>query len=164
MPGVKPFDFRLIDVNRRYVVEAPLHCPYIALSYVWGSVKQHELRDNTVDCLSRDEALSEGQADLPQSVKDALQFCRLLGRQYLWVDRLCIKQDDEKDKEQHIDNMKLIYSCAELTVVSATGLDTNAGLPGICPNSRAIQSHVESVAGLQLITTQKPFLPCIVNS
>jgi len=60
--------------------------------------------------------------------------------------------------------MGLIYSCAELTIVSAAGSDSSAGLPGLRTGSRATRSHIESLPGLQIITAHQPFLPCISNT
>jgi Heterokaryon incompatibility protein (HET) len=164
MPGIKGFCFRLIDINRRCVVRAPFYCRYVALSYVWGAVKQLQLRESTINRLTTDGSLSNDQSDIPRTLKDALYLCELIGQRYLWIDALCIKQDDEEDKAQQINKMGLIYSCAELTIVSAAGSDANGGLPGLRAGSRTTQSHVESLAGLQLMTAQRPFLPCISDA
>ena len=164
MPGTKSFCFRLIDINRRCVVQAPLYCSYYALSYFWGRVEQPLLTDITVDRFTADGGLSDDQPDITRSLKDAVYLCQLLGRRYLWVDTLCIKQDSNEDKGQQIENMGLIYSCAELTVVSAAGSDLNGGLPGLHTGSRATRTYVESLSGLQVTSAYQPFVPCTLNT
>ena len=42
-----------------------------------------------------------------------------LGLQYLWVDALCILQDDAADKIVHLDFMGNIYRYAAVAVITA---------------------------------------------
>jgi hypothetical protein len=55
----------------------------------------------------------------------------LLGLRYLWVDRLCIVQDDLANKTAQINSMGYIYGGAYLTIVANAGYDANHGLKGI---------------------------------
>ena len=93
-----------------------------------------------------------------------MYLCELLRQRYLWVDTLCIKQDSNEYKCQQIENMALVYSCAELTIVSAAGSDSNGGLPGLRTGSRATRTYVESLSGLQITSAHQPFVPCISNT
>ncbi|OHW91898.1 tol protein [Colletotrichum incanum] len=61
-----------------------------------------------------------GLDSLPTTIRDAVEMCRSIGLCYLWVDALCIAQDDENDKLDQITNMGLIYKHSALTVVAAT--------------------------------------------
>jgi hypothetical protein len=63
---------------------------------------------------------------LPHVFQDSIFLCRQLNIRYLWVDALCIIQDDEKDCEQEIANMEKIYSNATLNI----GASRAADLPG----------------------------------
>jgi hypothetical protein len=56
---------------------------------------------------------------LPTSAKDAISLARRLGENYLWVDCLCVVQDDETTREQ-VDHMGDIYSGAHFTIIAAT--------------------------------------------
>jgi hypothetical protein len=60
----------------------------------------------------------------------------MIGERYLWVDSLCIVQDDPQEKHGQIANMDAIYGNAILTINAAAGQDANAGLPGVRPLSR----------------------------
>jgi hypothetical protein len=62
-----------------------------------------------------------------------------LGERYLWVDALCIMQDDMEHKMRDIANMDRIYNHASATLVALHGADAAAGLPGLRPNSRPPQ-------------------------
>ena len=114
------FTLRLIDVKRRCIVEPP-PCPrYVALSYVWGNSTQVTLEEKYAPRLRKDGGLCDGYADIGTTIKDAMYLCEQLGEQYLWVDGLCIKQDDEVDKARQICSMNQIYSCAVFTIVVST--------------------------------------------
>ncbi len=76
---------------------------------------------------------------LPPTIRDSIILCRLLKRRYLWIDSLCITQNDASTLRGQLEQMDLIYQCAEFTIVAAAGLGANAGLPGIDTTPRAPQ-------------------------
>jgi hypothetical protein len=161
-----PFILRVIDIKHRCVIEAPRGCRYIALSYTWGTpdVVQLKLTRNSQARLFAVGGLSDLHTDIPTTIRDAITLCEILEERYLWVDALCIKQDEEADVNAQLANMDIIYSAAYLTVVSGTGHDSWAGLPGVRPASRNITQHTESVQGLKLVSTQMPFVPAMNQS
>ncbi|KAK5990113.1 hypothetical protein PT974_08377 [Cladobotryum mycophilum] len=89
--------------------------PYTALSYCWGGDQPHKTTKDRVN--SGDLALDCKR--LPASIQDAIKVTVGLGFTYLWVDSLCIVQDDDSDKAQQIALMPEIYSNAVVTI-SAT--------------------------------------------
>lgn len=125
LPGV---DFRLIDVKRRCIVQAPLTPAFAALSYVWGGVKQPTLTFATEIALAQEGGLDLTASGLPNTIDDAIVFCKSIGLEYLWVDALCIKQDSTKDLKLQMRRMRNIYASAKVTIVVATGDDANARL------------------------------------
>ncbi|KAH7048472.1 heterokaryon incompatibility, partial [Macrophomina phaseolina] len=67
----------------------------------------------------------------------AMQLVRDIGLRFLWIDALCIIQDDEDEKKRLIHGMDRVYEGATLTVFAAAGLDAAEGLPGIrAPDER----------------------------
>ncbi|KAH7380544.1 heterokaryon incompatibility protein-domain-containing protein, partial [Phaeosphaeria sp. MPI-PUGE-AT-0046c] len=121
---------RVIDVQDCCVIPAPNACRYSALSYVWGRIQQPLLMSDNVELLRR-----KGSLDLlaiPQTIKDAMHLCRLLGLQYLWVDSLCLVQDSSHAAEQ-IAQMHNIYHDAYIAIVVAAGHDCASGIPSIQP-------------------------------
>lgn len=63
---------------------------------------------------------------MPQTFRDAVRITRALGFRYLWIDSLCIIQDDLADWETEAENMGRIYHKSSLTIsaVIATSADT----------------------------------------
>lgn len=128
---VLPEEFRVIDVERYEVILAPDQCEYVSLSYLWG-----ETANDLMLCVSNAEQLADdfsiSRIDLPATIKDAMLACAMVGRRYLWADRLCIFQDGSDDiKQAQIERMGDIYSSAFLTIVGACGDDAQSGLAGI---------------------------------
>jgi hypothetical protein len=78
---------------------------------------------------------------------------RKLGESFLWVDALCIPQDDEKELSIQIQSMDTIYSNALVTLIAAEGSDSNAGLPGVRPCSRNHRQHFEVADGFTIYTS-----------
>lgn len=118
---------RLVDVKRKCVIPAPEGSAYIALSYVWGDEKPLLLGEHNYVRLITDDGPAPFQNDVPQVFLDAIKVADVIGCQYIWIDAICILQDDEDDRTVQIENMRSIYSCACLTIVSdssnaATGL------------------------------------------
>ena len=146
------FRFRVVDVLKGCVVDAPPDCEYVALSYVWGNVNQLRLTSNTLHALSQDGAL-HGRFQAATTIQDAIELCRSMGIQYLWVDSLCILQEDLDEKNCSIMHMNTVYGCATLTIIAASGSNANAGLPGVRHGARNSIQHFESVDGLNLAST-----------
>jgi hypothetical protein len=97
--------------------------PYAALSYCWGGEQRQVLCRTTFKSW-----LSEvPYAQLPQTIKDALRVIQEIGLQYLWVDALCIIQDDLQDKHEQIARMAEIYEQAYVTISSARARTAEEG-------------------------------------
>jgi hypothetical protein len=88
---------------------------YVALSYCWGGQQEVLLTVDTLDAKIRGLCLE----NLPQTIRDAIEVTKKLGFRYLWVDALCILQDDQKDKRLEIEAMGNIYRNATLTVAAS---------------------------------------------
>jgi hypothetical protein len=147
--------FRLVDIHNQCVTrQSANHCKYAALSYVWGRVGSLCSTKSNISELEQPGALAKEphRERLPETIKDAMIVLKELGLRYLWVDMLCIVQDDDESKAEAIGSMDLVYGEAFLTVIAATGQDANAGLPGVRPNSRGeAQRIVEVMPGLRLV-------------
>ena len=155
---------RLIDVHQRCLVCTPTACRYIALSYVWGNVKAFQTTRSNVATLYQMNSLDEVSKDIPTTIVDAIDFVAKIGERYLWVDSLCIVQDDSREKHSQIANMDAIYGNALLTIDAAAGQDANAGLPGVRPFSRQVeQLIVEYQPGRRLMATQ-PILTGVADN
>ena len=146
---------RLTDVEDCCVVNAPRGARYVALSYVWGKAKQLMLLETTFEELTSRGGLSHPRAkkpDIPKTALDAMAITSSLGFRYLWIDALCIQQDNEKDQKRQIDKMDRIYCCASLTIVS-TGPSADSEIPGIRQASRTPDQAFCKVGDIQLLNS-----------
>jgi Heterokaryon incompatibility protein (HET) len=135
---------RFVDVEQKCIVEASEIGPakYLALSYVWGKASMLRLTTANIRSLTCQGAL-DGE-NVPLTISDAMLLTKRLAKRYLWVDSLCILQDDETDVAQFIPRMNTIYSQALLTIVAAAGDDANSGLPGLHPGGREKQVSLDA--------------------
>lgn len=67
-------------------------------------------------------------ASLPKTIQDAIKVTRRLGAEYLWVDSICILQDDSDDFQRESANMGKIYQQALLTIAATSARSSNEGL------------------------------------
>ncbi|KAK3311960.1 heterokaryon incompatibility protein-domain-containing protein [Apodospora peruviana] len=140
---------RVIDTVDNCVKSVEMPCRYACLSYVWGKGTQAQLTASTKTILESPGGLLETSLGLNQTIKDAIQVSRDVGLRYIWIDALCIIQDDLEDKMAIISNMSFIYGNAVLTIVAATNSDPAQGLPGVkLPRSRA--QITEKLQGMEL--------------
>ncbi|CAG8956836.1 hypothetical protein HYFRA_00011225 [Hymenoscyphus fraxineus] len=115
-------DLMLIDCKTRKIVKAPDNCRYVALSYVWGN-----------SGVVPEPTLHGGKLPIhmPNTLEDALRVVLELNLMYLWIDKYCIDQLKDSEKQHQILHMNKIYSSAYLTIIAAAGHDTTYGLPGV---------------------------------
>ncbi|KAL9627852.1 MAG: hypothetical protein Q9204_006288, partial [Flavoplaca sp. TL-2023a] len=160
-------NIRLIDVQESRIISATLVEKYVALSYVWGPATKPSLTRETLSqhfCPGKLKDLM-----IPRTISDAIQLVKTIGKRYLWVDSMCIVQDDDNDKKEQLtimgsiyDNdkkeqltiMGSIYANAEFVLVAAAGGDANAGLPGIGHTPRGISGRSEEIDGAEFMTAQ----------
>ncbi|KAI0538210.1 HET-domain-containing protein [Xylaria digitata] len=64
---------------------------------------------------------------LPKAIQDAVIVTEKLGIQYLWVDALCIIQNNEMDKALEIDRMRYVYENAEVTIAVSRAEEVHEG-------------------------------------
>lgn len=131
--GSTPPTLRFIDIEDNCITEVPTPCAYACLSYVWGQQgSQLQLTTDTRAKLEVPHALENAQTSgLPQTIIDALEVSRSVGLRYIWVDALCIIQDDDDDKAAIISKMGAIYGNSALTIVTSSNSDPTAGIPGV---------------------------------
>ncbi|KAK3291387.1 HET domain protein [Chaetomium fimeti] len=111
--------------------------PYIALSHCWG--KSGPLRTIKSNIEQHKQAIVFEA--LPLSYRDVVVKAWYLGFQYLWIDSLCIIQDDNDDWEAEAARMAAVYSNATLTFAATEAADPSEGC---CPRySRAFPIPLE---------------------
>ncbi|KAK8059260.1 hypothetical protein PG996_009190 [Apiospora saccharicola] len=100
---------------------------WACLSYVWGGPQQVRTTKQTLH-----KHISEGidMQTLPQTLVDAVRVCRRLDIPYLWIDALCIVQDDPEDLRRELDMMPQIYQQAYLTICASRAASVHDGFLG----------------------------------
>lgn len=133
--------------------------PFVALSYMWpttvpGSKDRNSANRSSDGSDSSNAQLTRGNASyfespgslteeaLPGIIWHAISLCRDLGNQYLWIDRLCIVQDDAGSKSAQIGAMDVIYRSASFTMAVAVQSRTISGLPGYGNTPRVFRSSI----------------------
>jgi hypothetical protein len=130
------FPRRVIDLTTSTIVKSNRNSSpeYVTLSYVWGQDTNDFLLTTNSPGWARGpsgKAYFPLPEDLPATLVDALAVVRTLGFRYLWVDRLCILQDDPTEVHSEIHNMSAIFSNAAICIIAAAGNGAHSGLPGI---------------------------------
>ena len=123
----------LIDVMEGCLISANMETKYVALSYVWGNFKTIQTTKTNLAYLQRPRSIGVRGNILKfgKTIEDALRLVSLLGERYLWVDCLCIVQDDLNTKQETLNAMGSIYANAYLTIVAADGHHADHGLRGL---------------------------------
>ncbi|KAK4225316.1 HET domain-containing protein [Podospora fimiseda] len=121
---------RLIDISStipRLITNPPSNAEYIALSYCWGSPHQ-KIPQLTTTTSTLSQRKSGIPLDImPQTFQDLVHLTRHLGYKYIWIDALCIIQDDPLDWETEAAKMFSVYRDAVLTVVAGKGGSCHSG-------------------------------------
>ncbi|KAI0395066.1 heterokaryon incompatibility protein-domain-containing protein [Xylariaceae sp. FL0594] len=91
---------------------------YAALSHIWAETNPLRTTASTMHRHQQPMSVHE----LPDAFRDAAILTLLLGLDYIWIDSLCIVQDDASDWNEHAPQMYSIYSGAEF-VIAAHGPD-----------------------------------------
>lgn len=119
---------------------------YEALSYVWGST-------NNLSSVHVFHARN-GNATLPvtQNLATALPYLRYrFRRRTMWIDAICINQQDDSERSQQVRRMGNIYSMAD-RVVAWLGPDS-------CDSSHALSTLRRLGLGMQYNWVQHAFGP-----
>ncbi|KIL88236.1 tol protein [Fusarium avenaceum] len=90
--------------------------PYVTLSYCWGSDSSVHVRTTHSTISGHLERIAV--KDLPQTYQDAIRITRHLGIRFLWIDSLCICQDDLDDWTRESAAMQQVYAGAYLSIAA----------------------------------------------
>ena len=157
-------DLAFVDVKSRRLVRPRAAVRYLALSYVWGpgpheylnfqdlstdtssALQSQGVQDDMVVVLPR-QPIGLVRSILPRTLSDAIAFTEALGERYIWIDALCIPQDDPMLKLLQIEAMDEVFQGAVCTLIALEGTSSASGLPGSSVRSpRNVVSNVETLA------------------
>ncbi|KAL8376219.1 hypothetical protein RB595_007365 [Gaeumannomyces hyphopodioides] len=155
----------LIDVEDGCLVKGDVlkenGAEYVTLSYVRGPNTEYfrTTGDNLSAVCQPGALLSDtaGQPRLPKTWRHAIHLTRLLGLRYLWIDLLCLP---DQDLEIELRKSAYIISGAAFTIADVDGRDAEHGLRGVRelpdPEPRSFQQKVYHVQHNIVSSPQQP--------
>ncbi|KAG4433813.1 hypothetical protein IFR05_010695 [Cadophora sp. M221] len=155
-----PFFFRLLDIgigseeqNFKLVEMQSEGAAYIALSYCWGAESAENRNLKTTKSTLHDFLAVIPWSQLPPNFSTIIKLARSLGFRYIWIDSLCIIQDDDSDWTTQASQMDSIYRNARLTIVTASAVSPNDDIQQrkIPQNWREMPWKFSSYPGLEVI-------------
>jgi Heterokaryon incompatibility protein (HET) len=121
--------FRVIDVgpsdgsvqSRLWTTHGQATGRYLTLSHCWGKVEPPKTTKATLSAWHT--SLPDSQ--MSKTFQDAIRLTRELGERFLWIDSLCIVQDDANDLDAQIGLMGTIFEGSYCTIAAtdAKGVD-----------------------------------------
>lgn len=100
---------------------------YMAVSHCWGHIPQSEqfrLLNGNIETLKE----NIDYAALPQTFRDAVDLSRRLGVRYIWIDSICIIQDNAADWVSESAKMGSVYSHSYFTLAVSSSPSSLVGL------------------------------------
>lgn len=141
---------RVLDVGSKSKPCLSLHCSseeevgqYVALTYCWGTSHTPKTFGSN---------LAEHQHNinfdtLPRTLQDAVVVTRDVGIQYLWIDSLCIVQDDNTDWQAESSKMAAYYTNAYLVIAAAQADDSTQGFLDATEDHSHFTNHPSTEIG-----------------
>ncbi|KAI1181095.1 HET-domain-containing protein [Nemania sp. FL0916] len=99
---------------------------YVALSHCWGAAEFLKLTKETARQLHDGVKIT----NLPLTFQHAIIVTRKMQRRYMWIDSLCIYQDedDKSDWTREASLMNKVYSNCEFNIAATGARDGDSGL------------------------------------
>lgn len=138
--GVHP-NMRIVETDKHHPSG-----PYIALSHCWGEAQP--LRSLTTNFISLQQSIEF--EDLTAVFQNCVTTAKKFGVNYVWIDSLCIIQDDRVDWTVQSRQMHRIYENAILVVAAVSSEDGSVPFLGPkAPNGRHLRtSHPVTLSTL----------------
>lgn len=137
--------------------------PYAAISYCWGTPKEAETQFKTLRCNLHDRYWGFKLSEVSLVIRDAVVVCRAFGVRYLWVDAVCIIQDDAYDWEQESPLIAMIFRDAYFVIAASASSSCNEGFlsttkPFIhLPFQSKLKPGIQGSYRLVLVPSRKKF-------
>lgn len=110
--------------------DLPLDTQYLTLSHCWGKNLKIKLSNSNKEEYTSSQGIPSHVFAEPSAAtfRDAILVTRKLGFRYLWIDSLCINQEDNTEKGHEIMFMHEIYRHAEINISATAAADGFGGL------------------------------------
>ncbi|KAH6851635.1 heterokaryon incompatibility protein-domain-containing protein [Alternaria alternata] len=108
----------------RQTAQIPKDARYTTLSHCWGQYMPIKLEINTLQ-----EFLDGIHIDrFPPTFQQAIMLTESLGIEYIWIDSLCIIQDDKNDWANECSRMTSVYMNSFINIGANAARDSRGGL------------------------------------
>lgn len=99
---------------------------YVTLSHCWGDAEVFKLLNENLDELKQGIAVSS----LPATFQHAIDFARRLSTsiRYIWIDSLCIIQNNDMDWKQESIRMYDVYRNSFCNISATAAIDSGRGI------------------------------------
>ncbi|KAH4038778.1 hypothetical protein HBH98_061620 [Parastagonospora nodorum] len=98
--------------------------PYATLSHCWGGERYVQLTRSTLGGF----LTALDVKDMPRTFREAIAVCMVLHIEYLWIDSLCILQDDTSDWAHEAGLMHKVYSFSHCNLSASDAGNGTHGL------------------------------------
>lgn len=129
-PSVSQLPTRVIDVvsdtqdPHLFIPSNGEKARYATLSHCWGKARPLTLTRETLDQYYSGIPF----ISMPKTFQEAITITRALDIRYLWIDSVCIVQDDKEDWEMESSRMAHIYWNSYLTIAADKAKDSHDGI------------------------------------
>ena len=110
---------RVVDTD-----SLPMKPAYLSLSHRWSPNPKLRLLKANIELLRRGISWDM----IPRTYADALLVTLSLGYNYIWIDALCIVQDDMDDWHAVAAEMGLIYRNTDMNIYAANSIGEDSGI------------------------------------
>ncbi|OTB03176.1 hypothetical protein M426DRAFT_12765 [Hypoxylon sp. CI-4A] len=98
---------------------------YLTLSHCWGT---RPILAKTIKSNYKAYLNDIPYDELPKTFQDAVYIAKELGFEYIWIDSMCIIQDDGADWARECQKMAAVYSNSVMTLASPAATDAYHGM------------------------------------
>ncbi|KAH8165440.1 hypothetical protein CIB48_g2808 [Xylaria polymorpha] len=113
---------------------------YVALSHCWGTSRPLCLTSTTLETHKQGISIQA----LPGTFQDAVTITRTLGLRYIWIDSLCIIQDDAEDWRKEAGRMAGVYRNAHLVLSATRSGSDEEGFLSTRPQTNCVTFTIQS--------------------
>ncbi|KAF2853571.1 HET-domain-containing protein [Plenodomus tracheiphilus IPT5] len=114
--SIRLHESEYVEAERRYE-----YGEYVALSHVWGLAKGlPQLTTSTLQAHKKSITWST----LPRILQEAVTLTRAMKIRWLWIDSLCLMQDETQEKLEESLQMDDIFGSAFLTIAATSATDS----------------------------------------
>ncbi|KAJ4127076.1 hypothetical protein NW768_008699 [Fusarium equiseti] len=121
------------QVNLCSTKDLPNDTKYLTLSHCWGTGVSIKLSNKLLGTYENQIPLEDLLIPEAKVFRDAIWITRCLGYRYLWIDALCINQEDQDEKSVEVSRMDQIFSGTEANLSAASA---SSGADGMIFNRK----------------------------